>query len=1722
LRAKKIFVSLLSIVLAFGVIGGSLFARSGTASASDPGLTAELWTMAEIDLTSSTTYGNPFLDVEVTATFVGPNGEVIVRPGFWDGGDSWKVRFAPTAVGVWQYNITSSDPANNGLKRTGTLTAVPYSGDKEIYERGFLGVSADGSHLAYADGTPFFWLGDTHWFFAEKESWDTSNKPDTTSQFKSIVDRRVQQKFTVYQSVIFGPQQSFWASGAEGTQINPDYFKNELDRKMAYIAESGLVNAFGVGFHSNIDGFVQGSERLAAYVVARYGAYPMIWFTSGEGAGYDIGPREARIDGWRQVAKAINKADAYNHPQTAHTTGLTEKESLGLPQFYEGEGWFDFEMFQGGHQKMVPTGDYDYYRTQYNLPFLESEANYEQIFNGWATDTIVRQSAYRSIQAGGIGFGYGAHGIWNASWDDDDTGADFGYGHRNWYDAIDFIGGYQMAHMIDFYRALPWERMKYRPSGWASWSGEFTAELTDPVVRADDEADAVTVYFNAGSSSQGTLSQLDASAEYESQWFNPRTGAFSAISSSFTPTGGTWTVPEKPDGQDWLLLVRKLTPTGQPIAPAALTTLVSQGKTASASSINQGTLVPADAAFDGDEGTFWTASGGQFPQWLQVDLGKPYELARIEQTFYNLNEWNYKLEGSLDGQAWFGLIDRTGAAVHGTKFVEYVSGTARYVRLTITDSSNDWASSKELKVYAKINAAAALRSTAYLVDDRELTISKVPTGTPLQDFIGNVVPSLNGQLRIYQADGVTEAAQGGIGNGMIAAVTSEDGATTRSYTIHTVSNKGINLARNATVAVSSVENSYYAAANINDGNNDTLTWSGWAAKEFPAWVELDFGEGKQFNRVDLFTKKNYEQKEYTMQAWNGADWVNLFPTVTDNTADHRAHVFEPVTSSKLRVWMTRGNVQQDTDPAEGIPGEKVARINELEVYMSPGDKLIEQLTVQGAGGAHEIASAGGTLQMTALALPADASDLTFAWSVTGTDNLPTTLATISKGGLLTAKKNGTVKVTAAAKDGSAVTASALITITGQDTSQPQTELLSLNKPVQASSVNGPAAGATDGDESTAWIAADGTFPQWIVVDLEQMYQIDRIEQSFFNEDQWKYIIEGSADGSTWTEWVSRTSNEQFISSFAHDVNQTARYVKLTIVGAKAEWPSWASSKEFAVYGKQIIPVDYGDLLSLNKPVQASSVNGPAAGATDGDESTAWIAADGTFPQWIVVDLGQTAQIKRVEQIFNNEDQWKYKLEGSLDNSNWTEWVDRTDNAASLVGFTHDVEQTARYVKLTFTGAKAEWPNWASSKEFAIYGEFIPVDPGNGSGNGNGNGTGNSGTGTGGQSTSPAWIVGADGNAELTLERPSGETTVYRIEADQLAQGFAKTQPAGTGGAAIAVIKLAPVAGAAAYTLELPAASLSEGDTGHKLEIVTPLGKLTIPAHVLAGSEWSSANRIGVTITVNGSQTALQWTADGQPIPFHAPILMALPVPGAIRNAADSGLVVVCRIDAAGRTAALPMSRYHAASGEVRFSANDQYSYETIAVNKQFNDIGDRRWMLEPIYSLAARDIIRGVGGGASFSPDAHVGRADFLLMLMRLIDAVPAEEQNFADVKPGAYYYDAVGAAKSLGIAKGSVYNTFNPAEAISRQDMMVLIDRVLHATGLAAQLPGVDGENLRSYEDAGQLSSYAKASAERLTALGVIEGDNKRLNPRGTLTRAEAAAAVYRTMKLLEEHLLP
>jgi hypothetical protein len=254
------------------------------------------WQAVEIALTSSVTYADPFQDVDVTAIFTRPGGKTITRPAFWDGGLTWKVRFAPPQIGLWKMTTSATDAKNGGLHHvTRTVQCDPYSGNLAIYNHGFLKVSKNGRYLTYADETPFFYLGDTHWILSH-ERFDTSNASGVISQFKYTVDKRVSQGFTVFQS------EPGWQARSAQIRITDEATADEeadadfkhgftsadlagfanLDRKFKYIADPGLVHANAeicwvgdpAGFPIFTEAFM---TRLAKYWVARFGAYPVIW-----------------------------------------------------------------------------------------------------------------------------------------------------------------------------------------------------------------------------------------------------------------------------------------------------------------------------------------------------------------------------------------------------------------------------------------------------------------------------------------------------------------------------------------------------------------------------------------------------------------------------------------------------------------------------------------------------------------------------------------------------------------------------------------------------------------------------------------------------------------------------------------------------------------------------------------------------------------------------------------------------------------------------------------------------------------------------------------------------------------------------------------------------------------------------------------------------------------------------------------------------------------------------------------------------------------------------------------------------------------------------------------------------------------------------------------------------------------------------------------------------
>jgi len=124
---------------------------------------------------------------------------------------------------------------------------------------------------------------------------------------------------------------------------------------------------------------------------------------------------------------------------------------------------------------------------------------------------------------------------------------------------------------------------------------------------------------------------------------------------------------------------------------------VSLNKTATVSSSSASGYTGSQAV-DNSPRTYWCAGNGTFPQWLSVDLGVITPLSLIQTKFYANEQWKYKIEGSLDNVIWSSLASHTDGA-EGYLMKDSVNGNYRYIRLTVTGSTVDWAAIREFSVF---------------------------------------------------------------------------------------------------------------------------------------------------------------------------------------------------------------------------------------------------------------------------------------------------------------------------------------------------------------------------------------------------------------------------------------------------------------------------------------------------------------------------------------------------------------------------------------------------------------------------------------------------------------------------------------------------------------------------------------------------------------------------------------------------------------------------------------------------------------------------------------------------------------------------------------------------------------------------------------------------------------------------------------------------------------
>ena len=574
--------------------------------------TVHIWEKVEIVLEAQGEYANPYTEVEVWVDLAGP-GSLRRAYGFWDGGSRFVVRVLATEPGLWSW-ISGSNQDDAGLNvRSGAFTAEPWTSaelEANPNRRGFLQATAIGHALQYADGTPFFLLGDTWWAVPTwRYPWfdDDAERPIGPEMgFKDMVRFRKAQGYNCIAMIAALPNWDddgyparFWIDEERGLglrhawpkvgtgsaedmhneggraflfpgkvpgyesifpdmdRINPDYFRY-MDRKVDYLGAQGFVPFIEVArrdastcWKAYYD-WPASYARYVQYVFARYQANQAILSPIHFDTGYQsVHPREYSEIANDLVDKGV---PAFGTLLSCNATGSS------LVNFGNSDEAHWLTLHQIGNRRHHDSHWLltEIYRESYPpKPALNGEPYYA----GWPTgtdpstpesDMYCRSGMYGSFLSGGLaGHIYGAEGLWDGhiepEWED----------YPMWV-GLKFPSGAQMTHLLAFvtsegrrYQDLVPDANLVSPNSTPETKGNrgWAYAARTP------EKDLFLAYFEADCP-QSVIRGAVRDADYAASWFDPRTGEWSEIGVLHANMDAAIPLPAFPWEGDWAVKLK--------------------------------------------------------------------------------------------------------------------------------------------------------------------------------------------------------------------------------------------------------------------------------------------------------------------------------------------------------------------------------------------------------------------------------------------------------------------------------------------------------------------------------------------------------------------------------------------------------------------------------------------------------------------------------------------------------------------------------------------------------------------------------------------------------------------------------------------------------------------------------------------------------------------------------------------------------------------------------------------------------------------------------------------------------------------------------------------------------------------------------------------------------------------------------------------------------------
>ena len=522
--------------------------------------------VAEWEFASGKVYADPFNDVELDVVFTDTQGNDQRVPAFWAGEQTWRVRYSAPAPGIYTYRTISSDPSNSDLHgQSGIFEVSAYQGENSLRKHGALKISKDLRHFEHEDGTPFFWLGDTWWMgFCSRLKWP--------EDFQFLVADRLAKRFTVVQIIagLYPDMPAFDPRGANEAgfpweqdyrRINPRYF-DMADLRIQYLSEHGLVPCIVACWGYFLP--IMGVERLRKHwrnLIARWGAYSVVWCLAGEGAmPYYLSKTKtedaaAQKKGWTEIGQFVRKTDPYHRLITIHPTDNSRNQ-------LEDVSVLDFEMLQTGHSdrraipRTVDSVVASLAKTP-RMPVIVAEVCYEGIMEA-SRQEVQRFMFWTCMLNGVAGHTYGANGIWQINTAEKPFGPSphgHSWGDTPWDVAARLPGSGQIGLGKELLMRYPWWRFEPHPD-WVEphWNKDdyhlpFAAGIPEEVR---------FIFVPQFTFEAPKIKGIESRINYQATLVEPFFGKRIELGKITPDSSGTWQPTVLPSFADWVIVLEKV------------------------------------------------------------------------------------------------------------------------------------------------------------------------------------------------------------------------------------------------------------------------------------------------------------------------------------------------------------------------------------------------------------------------------------------------------------------------------------------------------------------------------------------------------------------------------------------------------------------------------------------------------------------------------------------------------------------------------------------------------------------------------------------------------------------------------------------------------------------------------------------------------------------------------------------------------------------------------------------------------------------------------------------------------------------------------------------------------------------------------------------------------------------------------------------------------------